>query len=107
MPAKPFWIKSTTPWTTSKRSVQPNGDVSWFALSKTFGAENDPNGEFIQVLATENTSIMQRIGFIDIASGGKTISVSVMQGSGEGEDLELVNDGYDLTNNDFDLINTV
>ena len=99
MQARQIWIKSKNAWTTTISDT-------WISLSKSSGAANDPIGEFVEVTVTDNISIMQRNGYIDVSSAGQTIRINITQKSGQGDEYELVNEGYDLTNDDFDLINT-
>ena len=105
MATKSLWIKSTNSWVASKRSINPSGDTSWFELSKSSGAANDPIGEFINVTVTDNMNMNERNGFIDVMSDGKTISVTIRQLSGEETSYNLVNMGFNLVNNGFNLVN--
>ena len=105
MLSKSIWIYSKSEWTTSKRSDVPDGDASWIDMSKSYGAANDPIGEFVTVTVTDNHSTAQRKGYIDVLSGGKTITVLITQDMGSGITYNLVNLGDNLTNLGFNLVN--
>jgi hypothetical protein len=75
------------------------------SLSKSSGGKNDPLGEYVDVIFTDNAGMSDRHGAMDVSGNGQTITVDIVQD--RSEDTYLENDGYDLINNDFDLITTV
>jgi hypothetical protein len=77
MLAKRIWIVSKHPWVATLRSSKPEGDTSWFSLSKSSGEENCPTGEFIDVILGDNASF-RRVGYVDVSSNATTITVSVL-----------------------------
>jgi hypothetical protein len=79
MPEKKILIKSKHTWYASLRSVNPAGDTSWMALSKSSGAANYPFGEYVNVGCTDNIGTIVRTGYIDVISGGERIEVNVTQ----------------------------
>ena len=80
------------------------GDTSWISLSKTSGQANAPMGEWVKIQCTENENLLQRSGYIDVVSGGKTISVAITQLSGAGQTFNLVNLGNNLVNLSNNLV---
>ena len=109
MPTAPIWIKSKEPWTATRRSINPSGNTAWMTLPKSSGAANDPDGEWIDVIVSENTGLSQRDGYIDVASGGETISVSITQPpcSEPSMIMNLVNGSNNLTNNGNNLVSVL
>ena len=76
MITKKIWIISKYPWVAALSSLNPNGDTSWFSLSKSSGEANYPMGEVIDVIFNDISS--RKEGRIYVLSNSTTLTVEVM-----------------------------